>query len=222
MTKSFVTSREKKRTGRSILIKVAILFLLVLIGSAGCMFAVSGTWPSVVAIGSDSMAPNLNVGDMVFIVQEDRGGEIITGEEARAANTTTLGGYGDIIVYTPNGNTQTTAFIHRVVSWINQTDAITKYGLDPTQTTDGYLTKGDNNEAEDQRYAFTGVGRVYPVKEEWILGKALFRVPLIGYFLLHIWQIAALILIALLIYEWHCRREEKREEKEMREELTKN
>lgn len=217
MNDSRMNNSGKSRWSAPIPAQVIIFVLLLIIGLACFVFAVSGAWPSIVAVESSSMSPNLNVGDMVFLVQKDKAGGIVTGDEAREAGVMTFGGYGDVIVYTPNGNSQTTALIHRAVSWINKSDAIDKYGFDPDTTTDGYVTKGDNNDAEDQTYAFAGVGRVYPVKEEWIIGKASFAIPFLGYFMLHIWQVAAVILVILLVYEIYYQLMEKREERERRE-----
>ncbi|MCK7507936.1 MAG: S26 family signal peptidase [Desulfobacterales bacterium] len=36
------------------------------------LFLICGTWPAVVTIESESMVPNMNVGDLVVVVQKDR------------------------------------------------------------------------------------------------------------------------------------------------------
>lgn len=206
--------KPESKSSRKTLIQTAVIIIILVIGLACVIFGASGTWPSVVAVESDSMSPNLNVGDLVFIVQKDRLGEIVTMEDAKVTNQMTLGGYGDIIVYNPNGNTHTTAIIHRVIDRVDETKAIELYGFSADSAKSGYITKGDNNDAEDQTFAFNGIGRVYPVQDEWIVGKALFAIPFLGFLPMYIWQIAVLILAILLVYEWHSRRTSKKEKAE--------
>ncbi|HIH03614.1 MAG TPA: S26 family signal peptidase, partial [Methanoregulaceae archaeon] len=52
------------------------------------LFLVSGTWPAVVTIESESMVPNMNVGDLVLVVSADRFGNLTTSEDGA------LTGYG--------------------------------------------------------------------------------------------------------------------------------
>ncbi|MDO5845456.1 MAG: S26 family signal peptidase [Methanocorpusculum sp.] len=199
------------------LAQVAVIALLIICGGALLLFVVSGTWPALVAVESDSMSPNLNTGDMVLIVQKDRFGSLMTADEARASGRMTLGGYGDVIVYTPNGNTHITPLLHRIVSRVNETAAIEQYAFTPEYVIGGYITKGDNNNAVDQTFSFNGIGRVYPVKEEWVSGKALFAIPFVGYLLLNVWPISVIILALLLLYEGIGRRADRKEEREKKE-----
>ena len=49
------------------------LWVIIVVGAiAALLFAVSGTWPAVVTIESESMVPHMNVGDLVFVVSADR------------------------------------------------------------------------------------------------------------------------------------------------------
>lgn len=205
------TPKEHKKVS---LAQIAAISLIVVLGGALILFAVSGTWPALVAVESDSMSPHLNVGDMVLIIQKDRLGPLMTKSEAKEAGIKTFGGYGDIIVYTPNGNTRTTPLMHRIVENVTREKAIDKYGFTEEYAVGGYITKGDHNTAVDQSFSFSGIGRVYPVQEEWITGKALIAVPLVGYILLNIWPISAVILVILLLYEIIGRWQERREESE--------
>ncbi|MDN5341082.1 MAG: signal peptidase, partial [Euryarchaeota archaeon] len=50
-------------------------------GIALALFLFSGTWPAVVTIESESMVPNMNVGDLVLVVDEDRFGPLTTWAE---------------------------------------------------------------------------------------------------------------------------------------------
>ena len=82
----------------------------------------------------------------------------------------------------------------------------------------GYITKGDNNDFIDQvsvRIFDNSTGKYWgsemisaPVKEEWVIGKALFSLPLIGYIPLNIVPIAIIILLALVVQELWLRRKE--------------
>ena len=54
---------------RDILCVVCIVGLIVL-----GLYGVCGTWPAVVAVESESMVPNMNVGDLVIVVAPDRFG----------------------------------------------------------------------------------------------------------------------------------------------------
>lgn len=72
----------------------------------------------------------------------------------------------------------------------------------------GYITKGDNNIASDQGYLAVSGTTIEPVKEEWIVGKALFAVPLVGLLPLHIAEVIIVVVIIMIAYEWYSRRRE--------------
>ena len=59
--------------------------------------------------------------------------------------------------------------MHRAVMWYDNT------------TKPGYITKGDNNPTVDQDVYCQGIGVIQPVKDEWIIGKAVFSIPYLGY-----------------------------------------
>jgi signal peptidase len=177
-------------------------------GIALLLFLVSGTWPAVVAVESESMVPNMQVGDLVFVVAPDRFGDLTTWEEgeqtgyARFAAFPDLGGnipYGDVIIYQPNGVSTVHPIIHRALYW---------YEGEPH---DGYITKGDNNPVSDQDGYYTGIGAIEPVKKEWVIGKALFAIPYIGYIPLHIVEFAVLIIFLILVHEYIIRRKDMNE-----------
>ncbi|KAF1075946.1 S26 family signal peptidase [Methanogenium sp. MK-MG] len=174
-------------------------------GVALLLFLFSGTWPAVVAVESGSMIPNMNVGDLVFVAAADRYGPLTSwaeGQEtgyAKFAAFPDLQGrqvYGDVIIYKPNGDTSVHPIIHRAVAWYdNATEA-------------GYITKGDNNPTIDQDAYYQGIGAIQPVKKEWIVGKALFAIPLVGYLPLHIVEFAVVVIAILIVWEWYSRRRE--------------
>ena len=74
----------------------------------------------------------------------------------------------------------------------------------------GYITKGDNNIASDQGSTIAGLGTLEPVKEEWVIGKALFVVPLVGYLPLHIVEVTLVILVLLALHELYLRSKEEK------------
>jgi signal peptidase len=76
----------------------------------------------------------------------------------------------------------------------------------------GYITKGDNNIASDQGSTIAGLGTLEPVKEEWVIGKALFVVPLVGYLPLHIVEVTLVILVLLALHELYLRSKEEKAE----------
>ena len=174
----------------------------------GVLFSLSGTWPAIVAVESCSMVPNMNVGDLIFVVEENRFGPLMTTNKAQAAGVTSFNWYGDVIIYQPNGNTKVTPIIHRALNEINASmeEVI---GFTGEVAHAGYITKGDHNPTIDQGNTFSHIGVMQPVKQEWIVGKALFAIPLVGYLSLHIWEFAVVIVILLIVWELYSRKKEK-------------
>jgi len=119
------------------------------------------------------------------------------------------GNYGDILVYRPDGFSNITPIIHRAMgsydaSWFNA-------NLGTNYTHGEYLTKGDNNPGYDQEPPPRGLG-LEPVEGGWVVGKALFSVPLLGYPTLHYPEFAAIVIILLIIHEVYVSRGEEKEE----------
>ena len=83
-----------------------ILWVVVVVGCiALALYLICGTWPWVVTVESGSMEPHMNIGDLVFVVQQDRFGPLQTWEEAQATGYQKFGDYGDVIIYRPDGDT---------------------------------------------------------------------------------------------------------------------
>ncbi|HJJ60858.1 MAG TPA: S26 family signal peptidase, partial [Methanocorpusculum sp.] len=184
-----------------------ILILLVVAGIGIVLFGVSGTWPALVAVESGSMEPNLPTYSLVFVVDENRFGDWMTQDEAEAADThKVFNEYGDVIVYQPNGMKGVTPIIHRAITTVTKEEA-QALGFTGDAAHSGVITKGDNeitNPYPDQFGSFPsyGISRMEPVKEEWIVGKAVFAIPLIGWVPLHIIEsilIAAAVIICIEI-----------------------
>jgi len=72
----------------------------------------------------------------------------------------------------------------------------------------GYLTKGDNNVRSDQGSYLSRreLGVIQPVKPEWIVGKALFAIPLLGYIPLNIIPVAIILILMMVLWEYYQRR----------------
>ncbi|MFB6128288.1 MAG: S26 family signal peptidase [Halorhabdus sp.] len=170
--------------------------IVVLIGAL--LFATSGVWPPLVAIESGSMEPHIDTGDLVFVMDEHRFagsgaiGEsgVVTAQAGKKTGYRTFSGYGDVIVYEPNGNENATPIIHRAMFWVennerwyDEADPSAIGGADNCKELAycpaphaGFITKGDNNRYYDQ------VGNQFsaPVKPEWVIGTAEYRVPGLG------------------------------------------
>jgi len=197
-----------------------ILWLVVVVGGiALVLYLVCGTWPAVVTIESESMVPNMNVGDLVVVVQKDRYGDFQTWAEGKVSGYRKFNDYGDVIVYRPNGISGTVIpvpfiassphpIIHRAMMWIEAKDISGNMSAYYTPHA-GYVTKGDHNKNIDQLAVYPVIGLIEPVKEEWVVGKALFTIPLVGYLPLNIVWVMAFILVLLGLHEIYLRSREK-------------
>ncbi|WP_049895396.1 S26 family signal peptidase [Halopiger xanaduensis] len=180
---------------RDVLSAVAIVSLVGLV-----LFAVSGVWPPLVAIESGSMEPNMNTGDLVFVVATDRfvGDEsvadtgVVTLENGRESGYETFDRSGDVVVFRPDGNDSRTPVIHRAHFWVEagenwvdtEAESANLRGTTCDAVAacpaphDGFVTKGDNNGMYDQ---VTNAGaETTVVRPDWVVGKAAFRIPWLG------------------------------------------
>ncbi|MBC7110552.1 MAG: signal peptidase [Archaeoglobi archaeon] len=154
------------------IVETSSLTLLVI----GSVLLISGTYPVFAVVISDSMSPNLERGDVVFMMKT----EVITYEEGKALKYVSFGNYGDVIVYRPNGNDDVTPIIHRAMMWVEKGEIIPNDGI---AAHSGYITKGDANAIYDQPVLSS------PVKEEWVVGVAKFRIPKVGILYLKILEL---------------------------------
>jgi signal peptidase len=80
----------------------------------------------------------------------------------------------------------------------------------------GYITKGDNNQVSDQdTLSVDGSTTIEPVQEDWVIGKALVAIPLIGLLPLHIGPVIVVVIILLGLHELWLRRKEEEEKKQL-------
>jgi|AntRauMinimDraft_3_1070383.scaffolds.fasta_scaffold01431_2 signal peptidase len=174
------------------IIEPALHFILIFTLIIGVPFFISGVWPPFVSILSESMEPNIDTGDMVFIVDNERynseytsygGVQTIEDESRKSFNN-----YGDVIVYSRNGNSNSIPIIHRAAfyvedneNWIHKANKSKLPSLSCNEVTycpapnAGIITIGDNNNGYDQA---AGISK--PVKSDWIIGRAEYRVPILG------------------------------------------
>jgi signal peptidase I len=118
--------------------------LIWVVAVVGCiaiaLFLICGTWPAVVTIESESMVPNMNVGDLVVVVQKDRFGDLQTWGDGKKSGYKKFNDYGDVIIYRPNGATDMWAsigllplskaqhpIIHRAMTWTETGEPIPSY-----------------------------------------------------------------------------------------------
>ncbi|WP_323172807.1 S26 family signal peptidase [Natrialba sp. PRR66] len=180
---------------RDVLSSVAIVAAVGLL-----LFAVSGIWPPLVAVESGSMEPNMQRGDLVFVVDDNRfvgdnpidGTGIVTRENAQESGYDKFGGSGDVIVFLPNGDSRQTPVIHRAHFWVEEDenwietkadeDIVGDVTCNQVRTCpaphDGFVTKGDNNNGYDQ---YEGGARTTIVHPDWVTGKAMYRIPWLGH-----------------------------------------
>jgi signal peptidase len=167
------------------------------------LFAVSGVWPPLVAVESESMVPNMQVNDLVFVMEADRfpgpdaqsDSGVVTARAGRAADYRKFGGYGDVVVYERDGDGQRVPIIHRAMFWVEAGENwydradpahvgtatacgdTTNEGLRNCPAPHGgFITLGDNNNRYDQ-----ASGLSEPVRPGWVVGTAEVRVPGLGW-----------------------------------------
>ena len=155
---------------RDVLSAVAVIAVIGL-----ALYAYAGVWPPMVSVDGTSMYPHLQDGDLILIQHVDYS-KIMTYDAGKAADYSTFGNYGDVIVYQPFGEKDMTPVIHRAMYRANASDPMWQGSVAAPNS--GFVTKGDNNFLFDQS---SGVCPNTPVKPEWVLGVARLRIPYLGY-----------------------------------------
>jgi signal peptidase len=190
---------------REVLSSIALVAVVGLV-----LFAISGVWPPMVAVQSGSMEPHMERGDLVFVVDENRfagdaaieGTGVIPYQRGKEVDHRKFGAYGDVIVYEPNANGRRDPIIHRAMFWVDEgenwydkanetyvnADSCAELTNCPAPNA-GFITKGDNSRTN--RYYDQAQGMSRPVKPEWITGKAVVRIPGLGYIRLLFSEIVA-------------------------------
>jgi len=155
------------------LVSVAKILLIFMILSQ----IIFGTWAPMRAIESGSMEPHMKVGDIVFIKDISRT-SVVTQEEGALSDYKTFGDYGNVILYRKYGSTTDTPIIHRAMYYVEAGEPMWKGG--PIAPHAGYITKGDNIKTNKQYDQCTTLCTV-PIREEWVIGVARYRIPYAGH-----------------------------------------
>ena len=136
-----------------------------------------------------------------------RGGDYSGAVAEQDENNYFYGEYGDVIVYRKYGSTEETQIIHRAMVWVDVYDngseklyTIEDYNIhnatsihipelgiqspgggpvSPDWPHSGFITKGDNPDTNPTCDQLGGICK-YPIKVEWITGKARGELPWIG------------------------------------------
>ena len=168
---------EKENTwnslGKDLLSVAAVLIIFMVLSKL-----IFGLWTPMVAVESGSMQPHMYRGDIIFVKSIDRV-NIITNEEGKKSGYTSFENNGDVILYRPYGQQGVTPIIHRAMYRVKAGEPMWEGG--PPATYSGYITKGDN--VVTNKY-FDQEGQISydtPVKDEWIIGIAKYRIPYLGY-----------------------------------------
>jgi signal peptidase len=153
-----------------------LLFVAVMIGMLMLISQIGlGISRPAVAVESGSMLPNIGIGDVV-IIQNAQRTQIITHTDGTLSGYTSFDEYGDVILYRKYGSSTDTPIIHRAMYWVEEGEPMWSGG--PAAPHSGYITKGDNNMAIDQK---ASTSRLQPVKKEWVIGVARWHIPWVGY-----------------------------------------
>ncbi|WP_425607252.1 S26 family signal peptidase [Natronobeatus ordinarius] len=180
---------------RDVLTSVAIVAFVGLV-----LFGLSGAWPPLVAVESGSMEPNMQRGDLIFVVDDDRyvgddpidGTGIVTYDNGAGGSHEKFGKPGDVVIFKPDGSEFQTPVIHRVHFWVEEGENWVETKANPDYVGgascgqlatcpanhDGFITKGDANSGYDQA---VGGARTDVVKPAWVTGKGMLRVPWLGH-----------------------------------------
>ena len=178
---------------REVLISVGVVILFGLL-----LFGLSGVWPPMVAVESESMEPNINQYDLILVTdpgrftpeEADRTG-VVTAEPTTKSEYESFDRAGSVVVY-ENPSSFGPPIIHRAhffveegENWYDRAnpDYVSADGCDELDTCPaphaGYITKGDNAQSNSQYDQANGIAPV--VKPGWITGIARLRLPYLGY-----------------------------------------
>lgn len=175
LKESIKTFRESENFYISLARDIVSVAAAVLLFST-ISYLLFGMWTPMVAVESGSMEPHMNIGDIIFIQNIERT-FVITKADAFSDHIS-FKEKGDVILYRPYGREDVTPVIHRAMHFVKAGEPMWEGG--PLAPHDGYITKGDNKQT-NMIYDQQGqISYLTPVKEEWIIGIARYRIPYIG------------------------------------------
>lgn len=114
--------------GKDLLTAFLIVAIVMLV-----LFAYCRIWPPMVVVESGSMQRYddtsvvgvIDTGDMVFVKKVSGADDLVTYVDGEASGYSRYGGYGDVVIYKPNGQTEyldgsrVVPIIHRLVVWVD-------------------------------------------------------------------------------------------------------
>lgn len=159
--------------GKDLLSVVAVVIIFMIISKLAF-----GLWTPMVAVESGSMEPHMQIGDIIFIKSIDKS-NITTYEEGQKTGYKSFENYGDVILYHQYGDEGVTPIIHRAMYRVEAGEPMWKGG--PPAPYSGYITKGDNAITNSHYDQEGQISYNMPVKDEWIIGTAQYRIPYLGY-----------------------------------------
>ncbi len=192
--RQFLTATD----GPLLLLREVSISIIIVLLIGGLLFGISGVWPPMVAVESESMEPNINQYDLVFVTEPGRfspneadGLGVVTAGTVSETEYTSFNAAGSVVVF-DNPEASGPPIIHRAhffveegENWYEQANAeyVSADDCDELQYCpaphDGYITKGDNTASNAQYDQANGIAPV--VKPEWVTGIAQLRVPYVGY-----------------------------------------
>lgn len=159
--------------GKDLLSVVAVVIIFMVLSKLAF-----GLWTPMVAVESGSMEPHMQIGDIIFIKSIDRA-NITANEEGKKTGYKSFENYGDVILYRPYGEEGVTPIIHRAMYRVEAGEPMWENG--PIAPYSGYITKGDNAITNSHFDQEGQISYNMPVKDEWIIGTAQYRIPYLGY-----------------------------------------
>ncbi|WNY27572.1 S26 family signal peptidase [Methanolapillus ohkumae] len=138
-----------------------------------------GLWTPMYVVQSGSMEPHMKIGDIIFVKDSDRV-TIETNAQAVLSENSKIkfSGYGDVILYRPNGNKNAIPIIHRAMYYVEAGEPMWEGG--PAAPHAGYITKGDNPQTNPLFDQQTMISYNTPIKEEWVIGVSTLKIPYLG------------------------------------------
>jgi signal peptidase len=159
--------------GKDLLSVAAVLIIFLVLSKL-----IFGLWTPMVAVESGSMEPHMQIGDIIFMKSIDRV-NITTNEEGEKSDYKKFENYGDVILYHPYGQESATPIIHRAMYRVEAGEEMWKGG--PLAPYSGYITKGDNVVTNSHYDQEGQISYLMPIKDEWVIGTAQYRIPYLGY-----------------------------------------
>ncbi len=159
--------------GKDLLSVVAVVIIFMVLSQLAF-----GLWTPMVAVESGSMEPHMQIGDIIFIKSIDRV-NITTNEEGKNTGYKSFENYGDVILYRQYGKEGVTPIIHRAMYKVEAGEPMWENG--PVAPYSGYITKGDNAITNSHFDQEGQISYNMPVKDEWIIGTAQYRIPFLGH-----------------------------------------